>query len=107
RVWVKKAGFLATWHRVDFGTQADYPFTPLTEFDPLDRFHEGLTKANDLDAPASVGAQGAVTVKSLALYRDTVYTHLTEARPDNIADSVDTFYVQPGHYMCLGDNSAQ
>ncbi len=107
RVWVKKVGFLGVWHRIEFGEKADYPFAPLDEFDPLDRYHEGLTKANDLDAPASVGAKGAVTVKNLVLYRDTVYTHMSESRPDYMAETVDTFFVQPGHYMCLGDNSAQ
>jgi signal peptidase I len=107
RVWVKNGGLGGIWKRVDFGDKADYPFTPIEEFDPFDRYHEGLTKANDLDAPASVGAKGAVTVKNLVLYRDTVFTHMDELRPDNLADKVDTYFVQPGHYMCLGDNSAQ
>jgi signal peptidase I len=48
-----------------------------------------------------------VTVKNIKVFRDTVYTHLTRGRHENMADAVDTFYVQPGHYMCLGDNSAQ
>lgn len=107
RVWVKKVGTFGIWRRVEFGPAADYPFSPINDFDPFDRYHEGLTKANDLDAPASVGAKGTVTVKNLVLYRDTVFTHMAENRPDNVADTVDTFYIQPGHYMCLGDNSAQ
>ncbi|HEY2786183.1 MAG TPA: S26 family signal peptidase [Fimbriiglobus sp.] len=107
RVWVKKVGFFGVWKRVELGAAADYPFAPIVDPDPLDRNHEGLTKANDLDAPASVGAKGPVTVKDLILYRDTVYTHMNVARPDDMADYVDTYYVQPGHYMCLGDNSAQ
>jgi signal peptidase I len=107
RVWVKKVGTFGIWKRVDFGDKADYPFSPLDDFDPLDKNHEGLTKANDLDAPASVGAKGTVTVSQLKLYRDTVFTHLTRGRHDNMAETVDTYYVQPGHYLCLGDNSAQ
>ena len=53
----------------------------------------------------SIGAKGAVTVRSLKLFRDIYYT-----RNDNDhsnPNKADIYYVQPGHYMCLGDNSAQ
>ncbi len=85
---------------IDFGAEGDYlPTVPL----PSDRADpEGWTKANDIDAPASIGARGAVTVRNIKLHRDIFYTRST---PD--PTSADVFYVQPGHYLCLGDNSAQ
>lgn len=60
--------------------------------------------ANNLE-PASVGAaRGAkVSVAHLALWRDTFYTPFTENR----AGDVRTMYVQPGHFLCLGDNSSE
>src|SRR5688572_13598465 len=57
------------------------------------------TAENDIEAPASVGAKGTVTVRGLKLFRDVFYTH----RPNEPY----IYYVQPGHYLCLGDNSAQ
>jgi signal peptidase I len=57
-------------------------------------------QANDLE-PASIGvAGGAVSVSNLELWRDTYYTN----SPDK---KTFTLYVQPGHYLCLGDNSPQ
>jgi signal peptidase I len=84
RVWVDDVA-------VDFGGKADYPPPPLPE--------QGWTKANDLDEPAGVGAAGGVTVSKLKLYRDTHYL--------NLRGPLDTYYVQPGHFLCMGDNSAQ
>src|SRR5262249_26359544 len=74
----------------------------------------------------SIGAQGAgVTVRNLKLFRDTYYTATANApsSPDvdfNPADPttwdklqenkqmpVLTMYVQPEHYLCLGDNSPE
>jgi signal peptidase I len=53
---------------------------------------------NDLE-PASVGVQGAaVHLDDLQLWRDTYYTN---------AQGTYTLYVQPGHYLCMGDNSPQ
>lgn len=90
---------------IDFGTDADYQPDRLPEqFDPEDRMHEGWTRANDVLAPASLGAKGDVTFDHLKLWRDTYYTN---GASDDIARYVDTYYVQPGHYLCLGDNSAQ
>jgi len=87
----------------------------------------GPTK-NDLE-PASIGSEGAaVQIHSVRLYRDTYYTRSVTGPADVSifgtdpaldpwfhpeADALDalrglspvTMYVQPGHYLCLGDNS--
>ena len=83
--------------------------------------------ANDLE-PAGFGSQGAaVQLHNLRLWRDCYYTtdsmsatDLTEAdlnpwsngKPDDPTSWIEvkklnfkTMYVQPGHYLCLGDNS--
>jgi signal peptidase I len=77
---------------------------------------------NDLQ-PASIGVQGAaVSVTKLKLWRDTYYT-LNPGRADADLSHEDwgeperwgplnklaatTFFVQPGHYLCLGDNSPE
>ncbi len=78
---------------------------------------------NDLE-PASLGSKGAaVLVEHLKLWRDTYYS-MTSDRPDYDGAMVGeswaepaqwnamrkqgykALYVQPGHYLCLGDNSA-
>jgi signal peptidase I len=82
----------------------------------------GPTK-NDLE-PASIGVKGgaSVAVSSLKLWRDTYYTVNLPNGPD-AGQTVDlsdpdrweplrnlhplTMYVQPGHYLCLGDNSPE
>ncbi len=80
------------------------------------------TRENDLERPASIGVKGAkVTVRKIKLFRDTYYTckgsepdvsfkpRRTSAL-DELAEGkapVATFYVQPGHYLCMGDNSPQ
>jgi signal peptidase I len=58
--------------------------------------------------PASIGvARGArVSVSHLQLWRDTYYTLYTDSRAVSPQD-VRTLYVQPGHYLCLGDNSSE
>lgn len=79
---------------------------------------------NDLKRPASIGCKGAhVRVQHLRLWRDTYYTTNTRD-PDYRLQGADawadpqawepiraallrTMYVQPGHYLCLGDNSEQ
>ncbi len=58
---------------------------------------------NDVLAPASIGAKGAVEVSRVRLWQDTFFT----PTGDTPVEGVDTFYVQPGHYFCLGDNSGQ
>jgi signal peptidase I len=79
-------------------------------------------RPNDIDRPASVGSKGAgVTISDLRLWRNTYYTMdsqsadlngLTAEVLSNPSDwarfkegSPTAFYVYPGHYMCLGDNS--
>jgi signal peptidase I len=100
RVWVNDT-------KIDFGSDADYPPDGVpAEFDPADSLHEGWVRANDIDAPASVGAKGGVTVGSLVLWRDTYFTP-TGPTGMGIAAHADTFYVHPQHHLCLGDNSAQ
>jgi signal peptidase I len=75
---------------------------------------------NDLE-PASIGVRGAsLSVRHLKLYRDTYYTCHGREADVNISDwavpaewskladmPYKTFYVQPGHYLCLGDNSPE
>jgi signal peptidase I len=56
-----------------------------------------------VDAPASIGAKGGATVRGLKLYRDVYYTYGTTPG----FGTTNIYYVQPGHYMCMGDNSAQ
>ena len=94
RLWVWVGG-----RRIDFGTDADY--LPATTV-PLGReSDEGWTDENDVAAPASVGARGSVTVRSIKLSRDIYYT-----RNGGDHAKADLYYVQPGHYFCMGDNSA-
>jgi signal peptidase I len=89
--------------------------------EPVER---GPTAANDL-RPAGIGARGAaVSVRHIRLWRDTYYTlepgmGSSDSRlaEDDWADperwgplrhlSGRTYYVQPGHYFVLGDNSAE
>ena len=100
RVWVDEK-------RIDFGDSADYPPDTLPEkFEDGDRMEEGWTALNDIAAPASVGAKGGVEFRKLKLWRDSYFTY-ADQRESNIARFVDTFYVQPDHFLCLGDNSAQ
>ena len=92
RVWVDE-------RVIDFGKDGDYaPAEPPlgNNADP-----EGWVKDNDVDAPASVGAKGAVTVRGLKVFRDIYYTRSSAEHA-----KADIFYVQPSHYLCLGDNSA-
>lgn len=68
----------------------------------------GPDEVNDKQ-PASVGVRGGakVTVSGLKLWRDTYYTApgMERARAPGEADM--TMYIQPGHYLCMGDNSTQ
>lgn len=96
RVWVDDKP-------IDFGRESEYPFdSSSTTFEDGDRRKEGWTTANDIKEPAAIEVQGNVTVSKVVLYRDTYYTH-----PENKEAEFETFYVQPGHFLCFGDNSAQ
>lgn len=59
---------------------------------------------NNLE-PAGIGVRGGarLSVSHLQLWRDTYYT----LHPDSMQLEVQTRYVQPGHYLCLGDNSSE
>jgi signal peptidase I len=105
RLWVWVDG-----RRIDFGTDGDYhPPTPENESafkdaeGKPDIHADGWTRTNDVEAPASIGAKGKVTVRSIKLLRDIYYT-----RRGNLPEPTQAglYYVQPGHYLCLGDNSA-
>ena len=75
-----------------FGPAADYAVPDRKTFD-----HTTL----DVEAPARIGAKGGVTCSKVKLWRDVYYTC-----SDNSSCGVQTYYVQPGHYLCLGDNSS-
>jgi signal peptidase I len=99
------------------------PFDDGVSYPPSNRV--GPTAANDLERPASVGvSKGAVGVRHLKLYRDTYYTACHGGSPSRSdVEGVDltdpatwdglqhppvlTMYVQPGHFLCLGDNSPE
>jgi signal peptidase I len=83
----------------------------------------GPTEQNDLE-PASIGVRGgALSVTALKLWRDTYYTaNIDPPGPDagmtvdfgNPADwqplrdlPARSMYVQPGHFLCMGDNSPE
>ena len=77
---------------------------------------QGWTIYNDIAAPTRIGAVGDVVVEEVRLWEDTYFTPYDDFpfnRPTDIYDramtltepTVDTYFVQPGHYLCLGDNS--
>ena len=52
---------LAVWvddKRIDFGAEGDYSPVEPAAYEPEDKEKEGWTRANDVDAPASIGARG-------------------------------------------------
>ena len=59
--------------------------------------------AMDSAAPASIGATGNVVCTKVKLHRDVFYTCYEGG--NNSSCGLQTYYVQPGHYLCLGDNS--
>jgi signal peptidase I len=98
---------LTVWvdRQLPFGNGVAY--SPAKELGPVPE--------NDILAPARVGAKGGtMSVSHLQLWRDTYYTlnedQHTSVRPVSIGDNRDqkfqSFYVQPGHYLALGDNSS-
>jgi signal peptidase I len=98
RLWVWVDG-----KRIDFGATADYSPSEVTAYDPEDREKEGWSRENDIDQPARIGAKGQVSrVSAIKLHRDVYYT-----RSGGDQTEADIYYVQPSHYLCLGDNSAQ
>jgi signal peptidase I len=77
---------------LEFGAGADYPSPNREEFKPT---------TTDMYEPARIGAMGDVNISKVQLWRDVYYTC---NEPGDC--SVQTYYIQPGHYFCLGDNSA-
>jgi signal peptidase I len=65
------------------------------------------TDPNNLE-PASIAATGGakLSVTHLQLYRDTYYTPFGEGGHYETT-ALRTMFVQPGHYICLGDNSSE
>ena len=61
-------------------------------------------EANDKQ-PAGIGVRGngRLTVNNIKLFRDTYYAATARNRAPGEADM--TMYVQPGHFLMLGDNS--
>jgi signal peptidase I len=98
------------------------PFGDGVDYEPKE---PGPRKENDLERPASVGANGAgVRVDHLQLWRDTYYTVAADGSPsagdvpgvefanpetwDGLKQMpVRVMRVQPGHYLCMGDNSPE
>jgi signal peptidase I len=98
------------------------PFGDGVTYEPAKQ--RGPTKENDLE-PASIGvSKGGVTIQRLKLWRDTYYTldpgSADSSDPQKEIDSTNpqtweplrdlpckTIYVQPGHYLCMGDNSPE
>jgi Signal peptidase, peptidase S26 len=126
-VWVDRA--------LPFGDGKEYPPPEVRGKDEKDLPNEILEarrgpyfdsqkQIGDL-RPASVGSKGAnVKLTHLRLWRDTYYTTTAddgwdyrphEMAPEDWSDPakwgplrqphVLTMYVQPGHYLCMGDNS--
>ncbi len=117
-VWVDK--------QLPFGDGKEYP-PPEVRNGALERHLDEITVQkrrgptdNDLE-PASIGSKGAaLQIHQLKLWRDTYYS-LASGDSDahllagDLADpeqwgkfktmEYKTLYVQPGHYLCLGDNS--
>jgi signal peptidase I len=76
---------------------------------------------NDVKRPASIGSKGAnVKVTHVGVWRDTYYVTSVSPGADYESPTTwsnpqdwdgirkarfSTMYVQPGHYLCLGDNS--
>jgi signal peptidase I len=89
----------------------------------------GPRKENDLDRPAGIGVRGApVVIRKMKLFRDTYYTvggakqGMPHEADVHSFDPLDphgghwedlknppfvTLYVQPDHFLCLGDNSPE
>ncbi|MBY0525527.1 MAG: S26 family signal peptidase [Gemmataceae bacterium] len=100
----------------------DLPFGDGVVYDPPKK--GGPTAENDLQ-PASIAAKGAaLSVDHLKLYRDTYYTVRAESGHADTSLGAGgwsnprewhklnelpfaTMYVQPKHYLCLGDNSPE
>src|SRR5208283_499480 len=100
--------------RLVLWVDSQLPFGDGVEYEPSAAL--GPTVKNDLE-PASIGVQGAaLSVSHLKLWRDTYYTVQVNQSSDTDIVALQegravlpsrTMYVQPGHYLCLGDNSPE
>ncbi len=104
RVWVNGSA-------IEFGAFADYSPAETQSQAPAALaggfaapHEDGHTLVNDVLAPVMIGAKGSVEISQIVLWQDTYFTPMANS---SSVDVVDTFYVQPGHYLCLGDNSGQ
>ncbi len=111
-------------HRLVVWVDSDLPFDKGVPYQPPTNL--GPVPSNDLE-PASIGAKGTtVAVRKLRLFRDTYYTVGGDRNdrpndPDvagvNFIDPSTwrplgeppllTLYIQPEHFLCLGDNSPE
>jgi signal peptidase I len=91
-----KVRFANVDQRLIVWVDGSLPFGDGVEYHPpADRKDEERNPHN-LE-PAGIGVRAAgVQIRDLVLWRDTYYT-----------EGPMTLYVQPGHYLCLGDNSPQ
>ncbi|HEV3143187.1 MAG TPA: signal peptidase I [Gemmataceae bacterium] len=96
---------LTVWvgSQLPFGNGVAYP--PAKEIGPVGE--------NDIKAPVRIGVHGGgLSVSHLQLWRNTFYTLNDQQRTEAITvannpeQRIQTFYVQPGHYLALGDNSS-
>jgi signal peptidase I len=109
--------------RLTVWVDRELPFDDGQGYDPPRagrRILHGPDERNDLE-PASVGARGGavLSVGKLKLWRDTYYlsgVDGTESVTDEVffdptkwakeyTSEALTMFVQPGHFLCLGDNS--
>ncbi len=94
------------------------PFDEAADYKPM--LNHAIAQENDRVQPARIGVQGNIACDRIRLWRDVYYlTNCTVYRPDRgnsqekyfpsdvppCGSYVQTFHVQPGHYLCFGDNS--
>ena len=100
KLWVWVDGKL-----IDFGDESAYSPVEPSEYLPEDHAKEGYSR-DDVEQPAMIGARGPVAaVRHVKLSRDVYYTR-TRQNVTGDGTHADIYYIQPGHYMALGDNSA-
>jgi len=88
---------LTLWVGSDLPFGEGVPYKANTDAQPYD--------PHDKSAPARIGVSGpGCEVSAVQLWRDTYYTRYSR-EAGNLG--FQTLYVQPDHYLCLGDNSSQ
>jgi signal peptidase I len=115
-----KLRFANTDDRLTVWVDGRLPFGDGVEYELENPHSLRPVKENDHQRPVSVGAWANVVVSGLKVYRDTYYTTAPSSGdvtgfvpndPDawkNIEDApASTYYVQPGHFLCMGDNSPE